>query len=686
MSRAVTRREFVKVSVTAGAGLVVGVMLPGCTTQTDTTTTTSEATPYPSPPTTILPVTTTTAPSPASDTVFEPDLYLQVAFDGTVTVTVPRVEMGQGVRTALAMLAAEELDVTWESVRVETASADSRYGRQQTSGSHSIEQTFLPLRQAGAVARAMLVGAAASWWEVEQAECSTADGVVRHGATGRELRYGDLVELAAAGEVPDPGDVALKERSQFRLIGTRQGQIDERAMVTGTAVYGLDVRVSGMLYAVVARSPVRGAGIPAAYASDAALRVPGVRRVVEISAGVAVVAETTWAALEGRKALNVQWDTGQLDLTTYNSSELARTQIERAEAWLAERNRTVQAVYEMPYWAHAPMEPMNCTIHLDGDRCVVWAPTQVPQETQRTVAGVCGLPVDAVTVNVPLLGGGFGRRLSVDYVQEAAEIALAVDGPVQLVWSREDDMRHGRYQPLTVAAARVSAESPADIEVRLFPAQSRVPTEAWRSVTNVPEAFAHESALDELAAAVARDPHELRAELLADRNLRVLELAAERAAWGDPLPSGRGRGIAFHSTWDATPVAQVAEVTVDGGGKVAVDRVVCAVDCGIVVNPDMVEAQMHSGIVFGLSAMLLDEITIEQGQVEQSNYNDYPILRANQMPEVEVVIVDSDERPRGVGEMAVPPVIPAVANAIYAATGHRIRRLPVRAADLAGTT
>jgi isoquinoline 1-oxidoreductase beta subunit len=677
----VTRREFIRASVIAGTGLVVGVVLPGCTSRTgETTTTTIGAT------TTASVTTETTAPlHPDSDAVFQSDLYITVGTDGTVTVTVPRVEMGQGVRTSLAMLVAEELDADWQSVRVATAPADRSYGRQQTSGSHSIEHNFLPLRLAGAVARTMLVAAAAAWWGVAAEECSAGDGVVTHETTGRLLPYGDLVELAAEQEVPHSSDVTLKEPSEFRLIGTRMGQIDEPAMITGAAIYGLDVRVPEMLHAVVARSPFVGAGSFDAYDPAPALAVPGVRNVLEISSGIAIVADTTWAALEGRRALSVDWSSEQLDLATFNSAELTRANTERAEAWLAGRNDEVQAVYQMPYWAHVPLEPMNCTIHLESDRCSVWAPTQVPQQTQLTVAGVCGLPSSAVTVNIPLLGGGFGRRLNVDFVQEAAEIAQQVDAPIQLMWSREDDLRNGKYQPLTVAAAGVSAASPANVALQLFSEQAMVPTEAWRSVTNVPEAFAHESVLDELAAETAQDPYELRAGFLTGRELNVLELAADRVGWGDPLQAGRGRGIAFHSTWGVTPVAQVAEVTVNDDGSVTVDRVVCAVDCGIVVNPDMVEAQMQSGIAFGLSAMLLGEVTLDRGQVVQSNYHDYPILRAHQMPDVEVVIVESNERPQGVGEMAVPPVMPAVANAISEATGHRIRSLPVRPADLTVT-
>jgi len=660
----ISRRQFLKVSALSGVGLVISVYLPGCRpaptptatpepSATATGTPEPSVTPPPQPAATRTPRPTaavtptpeptlraepqdeaatpppepTATPAPAPGEQLAPNLFVRIDRSGGVTITVPRVELGQGVRTALAMILAEELEAEWSSIRVETAPADEAYGRQRTTGSHSVEQTFTPLRQAGAVAREMLIAAAAQTWGVAPETCHAESGAVIHATSGQRLTYGDLVEVAATLPAPDTREVTLKEPQDFRVIGTRMGQVDEPQMVDGSAIYGLDVRVPGMLYAVLARCPVPGGEV---LSFDPALATPGVRHVIEVDGSVAVVAENTWAAIKGREALTITWDEGQkADL---NSDEIGQRLRESAQSRVAGSGGTLEAVYEMPFLAHAPMEPMNCTADVRADHCTVWAPTQDPQNAQKKAAAVTRLPQEAVTVYVPLVGGGFGRRSNVDYVGEAVGVSQAVGAPVQVLWTREDDIRHSPLHPLSVTYASTPLGGSWRPSTHDYTGEGSLPTTIWRSVTNVPQALAHECLLDEFAAATGRDAYELRRELLRGRERAVLELAAEKAGWGTPLPAGWGRGMAFHSTWDATPVAQVAEVSVSRDGQVRVQRVVCAVDCGITVNPEMVEAQMEGGIVFGLSAALKGEITVENGRIQQSNLNDYPILRMDEMP------------------------------------------------------
>jgi isoquinoline 1-oxidoreductase beta subunit len=396
-----------------------------------------------------------------------------------------------------------------------------------------------------------------------------------------------------------------------------------------------------------------------------------------VDGAVAVVAEDTWAAIRGRKALEITWDDGEnAGLSSADIRQALAGQVQSAGDY------ELEAVYDVPFLAHATMEPMNCTADVREDRCTVWAPTQDPQGAQRSAVSITELPTDAVTVNVTLMGGGFGRRISEDYVAEAVSISKAIGTPVQVVWTREDDIQHDFYHPLSVNHARGKLDEPGRPTISLHEAQGAVPTGPWRAVTNVPDALARECFLDEMAAATGRDPYELRLASLPERRQAVLKLAADMAGWGTPLPEGWGRGIAFHATWGATPVAQVAEVSVAQDGTVRVHRVVCAIDCGTVINPDMVEAQMEGGIVFGLTAVLKEGITVESGRAQQSNFHDYPLLRFDEMPTIEVYIVPSDGPPSGVGEMGNPPIIPAVLNAVFAATGKRIRRLPIRPEDL----
>jgi isoquinoline 1-oxidoreductase beta subunit len=583
------------------------------------------------------------------------------------------------------MILAEELEADFATVQVQTADADRTHGRQRTTGSHSVEQTFGPLRQAGAIARQMLIAAAALAWSVEAAECRAEAGTVLHEASGRQLAYGDLVETAATLAAPKRNEVSLKNPADFRLIGTPRGQIDEPLMVTGRAVYGLDMRLPGMLYATVARCPVVGGKVDS-FDPASALAVEGVRDVVQIDEQLAVVADSTWAALQGRQALEVVWEEGRYaDLSSEDMrQERLHLLEERATAAATGQEQTLAAVYEMPFLAHVPMEPMNCTADVRDDHCTIWAPTQDPQGAKTQALGITKLPSEAVTVHVPLVGGAFGRRSYEDFVILAVKTSQAVGAPVQVVWTREDDVRHDLYHPFHLIYATAPLDNPRSRTITPHPASSGVPTGIWRSVDNVHQAFAEQCFLDEFAAATGQDPFKLRLSLVPDRMRTVLELAAEKAGWGTPLPEGYGRGVACHSTWGVTDVAQVAEVSVAQDGAVRVHRVVCAVDCGLVVNPDGVAAQMEGGIVMGLTAALKGAITVEKGRVQQSNFHDYPLLRLDEMPAVEVYLVPNERPPQGVGEMGVPPAAPALANAIFAATGKRVRRLPIRADDLRG--
>jgi isoquinoline 1-oxidoreductase beta subunit len=692
---------------------------------------------------------------------------VRIARDGMVTVIVPRSEMGQGVTTALPMLVAEELDVDMAQVRVEPAPAARAYdnpafGAQATGGSTSVRTSWEPLRRAGATARAMLVTAAARGWQVPESECATERGEVVHGKSGRRVGYGALVSQAAA--LPVPSSVPLKDPKSWRLIGTRVPRLDARAKVDGTGVFGLDVQPAGHLVATVARCPVYG-GRARTFGAEAALAVPGVRKVVAIGAGagVGVVADSFWSARQGRAALNIEWDEGPRATASSQAfrdaclAAVRGTGGEKAldrgapEAAMRAARRTLEAVYEFPFLAHATMEPMNCTAHVQARRCDIWVGTQNQAGARRVGADLTGVPLEAVHVHTTLLGGGFGRRAELDFVAEAVQLSQAAGAPVKVVWTREDDMRHDTYRPASVSLIRAGLDERGwpvawhhriagpsirdrilgtfarfvlpdwlpggvrdvaggavarlagltvdrsategadalpyaigDARVEYIQREAGIPVGFWRSVGHSQNAFVVECFLDEIAAAGGQDPLELRRRLLAraPRHLRVLETATRAAGWSAPPRAGLHRGLAVHESFGSW-VAQVAEVSVAADGSVRVHRVVCAIDCGTVVNPNIVEAQVEGSIVFGLTAALKGEITVEAGRVVQSNFHDYPMLRIDEMPVVEVHLVPSAEPPGGVGEPATPPIAPAVANAIFAATGRRVRRLPIRAADLA---
>lgn len=699
-----SRREFVGAGIAAGAGLVVGFYLPHG--------------------------------NESGKKAFSPNAYLRITPDNKVTIVVARSEMGQGVRTALPMILAEELEADWKQIEIEQAGASTLFGDQTTGGSASIRTTWDPMRKAGAAAREMLISAAALTWNVPRSGCTAENSHVKHAASNRTLSYDDLV--AKASTLPIPTDVPLKQSKDYKIIGQRLARVDTPDKVKGDAVFGIDFRLPGMKYAVLSRSPIIG-GKVSGFDDKESKKISGVTFVGKIGdSAVAVVADSVWGAMEGRRTLNVTWDEGpNKDLNTaaitaslkqaaskkgvnmYAAGEPAKTS-----------GRHISAEYSLPFMAHAPMEPGNCTANFQGTKCELWAPTQVPQDCRDSVATAIGLDPDQVKVNVTLMGGGFGRRLEHDYAVEAALVSKAINAPVKVIWTREDDMRFSTYRPASlhqlsatldgsgvpvalthrIIAPSISGQKGQPVPNGVDPdlpdeagpvygipnynieyvlTETPVPLGWMRSVYALQAAFALESFIDELAVAAGKDPLQYRLHLLAkDQDLpyftttwhtarfrAALQLAAEKSGWDKPLPAGHYRGVACFGCFSSY-MAEVVEITMENN-QPRVHRVVAVVDCGQVVNPAILEQQIQGGIVYGLANALRAKITIDKGRVVQGNFDDYAPLRMEETPVVEVYAVPSQEAPTGIGEPSVPPVAPALCNAMYSATKKRIRALPV---------
>ena len=717
------RRTFLKASAAAGGGLIISFCLPATARMTE-----------------------------AAAVPTKLNSFLKIGADGKVTFFCGQVEMGQGAHNALAMLIAEELEVAFDNVHIEQGGIDPAFGNprysgfkamggfQATGGSSSVRNVGIPVRRAGATAQYMLTAAAAEKMKVSPQECVVDKGWVIHKPSGKKVSYGEVTAEAAKISPPSEGEIKLKQPADFKIIGKATKRYDVPLKVNGKAVYGIDVKRPGLLTALVARSPVLGGKVKS-FNADKAMKVAGVKKVVQISSGVAVVADGFWPAKKGRDALDINWDEGAM--AQVSSPDLYRSWADLAKGGTAAERlkvgdvdkaldsgaKRVESVYEVPFLAHACMEPMNATAHFKGDSVEIWAPTQAQSWNQHWVSQLTGLKPEAITIHTTYLGGGFGRRLESDYAVEAVEISRAAGNvPVKVVWTREDDTKHSPYRPASLnvlAAALDSSGMPfawrhrivgasilqyfktfshllrkdgldptsvqgaadyfpydiANVYVDYVNNNPGVPAGFWRSVGNSQNGFILESFVDELAHAAGKDPYQYRRQLLneplAARLLAVLDLAAEKAAWDKPLPAGVHRGIAAHFAYGSY-CGQVAEVSVAKDGKLKVHRVIAAIDAGWVVNPETLAAQIESGIVYGLTAALYNEITIKNGKVEQSNFNDYKMLRMEEMPKVEVHILQGQGEQGGGGEPGTPPIAPAVCNAIFAATGKRIRKLPIK--------
>lgn len=709
-----SRRNFIKLMSTAGAGLTLGVHLPSVAAGDKET----------------------------AGTSFVPNAFVRVGSDDTVTILIKHLDMGQGITTGLATIAADELDADWSKVTTEAAPANAnQYNNllfgpvQGTGGSTAIANSFMQLRMAGAKAKAMLINAAAKVWEVSPSEIMTSSNTLSHNASGKSASYGEMAELAALQTVPSDEQVTLKTPEQFTIIGKTGTLRKDQGKSNGTATFTQDVQLEGMLTAVVAHPPAFGAQV-VSFNATAAKQSPGVVDVVQIPNGVAVIAKDFWSAKTGRDKLTIEWARSAFNKSTEQLKKEYTALAQRpgqparnegdANKVLGASDDVIEATYYFPYLAHAPMEPMNCVVLVGDGKAELWYGAQLQTIDQYAVAKVLGIKPENVTINTLFAGGSFGRRGNPhsDYVVEATMIAKTKPGvPVKLVWTREDDMQAGYYRPMYVHKIRGAVDADGNLSaweqrivgqsiaagtafeqfmvkdgvdsssvegastlpyaipnlaVELHTVQQPVPVVWWRSVGHTHNAFSTETFFDELAHKAGKDPVELRRTLLKNhpRHLGVLNLAVEKSDWGKPLAKGKGRGVAVHESF-RTFVAQVVEVTVENG-QITVDRVVCAVDCGVAINPDIIKTQMQGGIGFGLSPALVSEITLQNGATVQSNFHDYQVLREMQMPEIEVHIVPSAEPPTGVGEPGTPPIAPAVANAVFAATGKRLYDLPMK--------
>jgi isoquinoline 1-oxidoreductase beta subunit len=703
-ARAVSRRHFVQVSALVGGGLLFGVALPR---------------------------TRARAAAGAAGAIL--NAYVRISPDGVVTLIMPKVEMGQGTYTSLPMLIAEELEVSLDAVRLEAAPpAPAVYGvngDQSTGGSTSIRDCWLPLRRAGATARTMLISAAARTWNVPSARCRAEAGGVIHDASGRRLSYGALAAKAASS--PVPAEPQLKPAAEFKLIGRNTARLDVPAKVNGSATFGIDITLPELRIAVLAIAPVQGGTVVRPLSTVAALAVRGVQQVVDEGDVVAVVADNTWAALKGLAAVDPRWSDGpngsvqqatiiaELDAAVYQHGAIAQKTRDPTTA-MARAVARIEAIYHQPFLAHATMEPMNCTVHWRAELCEIWVGTQAPDRAVAKLAAL-GLKPSQIRLHNQLIGGGFGRRLEVDGIVIAARIARHVQGPIKVIWSREQDIQHDMYRPCyadrlragldangmpiawmhTIAGSAVSeiysgepnkngvdddaVEAAANtiysfshMEVGYVRCEPQgVPTSWWRGVGPTRSVFVVESFIDELAAAAKRDPLQYRRALLKEpRMIAVLDVAAARAGWGTPLPRQHGRGMSLQYAFGSY-LTQIAEVSVTDDSQVRVHRVVCVLDCGQMINPDTIRAQLEGGVGFGLSAVLHGEITIANGRVQQSNFNDYRVQRLSEAPAIETHLIASGEAPGGVGETGTACIAAAVCNAVYAATGKRIRSLPI---------
>ena len=734
-----SRRKFLRTSTALTGGLVIGFHLPGANRIAEAQ----------QPMLPMAPSATQPAPAPApppEKPVYPPNAFIRIGADNSVTILVSKLEFGQGVLTSIPMLIAEELECDWAKVKAEHAPVAAVYnnpllGLQMTGGSMSVATSWDQLRTVGAQARTMLIQAAANEWKVPVTECRAERGEVVH-TSGRKLAYGALAD--AANKLPLPEGVALKEPKDFKLIGKTTKRLDARDKSIGAAKFGIDMKLPNMLTAVVARPPVFGAKVKS-FDIDEAQGIPGVRYVAEIPSGVVIIATSFWAAKKARDKVKVVWDDTGIDKVSSDAQKAQYLALAKTPGTPAKQSgdpnaikaaaKTVVAEYDVPYLAHAPMEPLNCTVELTADSCKIWSGTQFQSVDRNAAAQAAGLKPEQVQITTMLAGGGFGRRAvpTSDYVVEAVQVARVVkravgEGkpvpPVRVIWTREDDIKGGYYRPAYVhrVEAGIDAQGQAvawnqvivgqsilggtpfesmmvkngidstsvegameayaipNVNISLHSPKAAVPVLWWRSVGNTHTAFVKETMLDELAKAAGKDPLEYRRALLASapRELATLNLAADKAGWGSPLPAGRARGIAVHESFGSV-CAQVAEVSVEGG-KIKVHKVVAAIDCGIAVNPGGVAAQVESAITYGLSAALGGAITLKDGVVEQSNFHDYPPLRIGETPVVEVHIVPSSSKPSGVGEPGTPPIAPAVANAVFVLTGKRLRSLPFKVA------